>query len=188
MTTPDTSTTTTCIRWLAEQEKPCDGWVCTHNREAMKAGLPSIDPLDACQGTGRVAMFPLLRVACKYKGVTNLWTDGRGLTWEALRRMEKSHEENRCGCGGRGWAPLPESECHLETVIDIISAASYHYSIKRHSVEIWIPRSSVTTTTGTTNWMEDIDTPGAALTVIVGHDTTLALLRALVAAVKARGG
>ena len=87
---------------------PCLGAVCVQNREAVAKGLPAIDALDACQGSGWA--WPL-RKPCHDSWCNAV--DGHAASRDSRRKCKT--------CAGRGWVP----EMHLEVLLEVAEAAGF---------------------------------------------------------------
>ena len=117
-------------RFVAERYKvPCNGWVCKPNREATKKGLPVIDALDECQGTG--VLRPWVQLCPCRRGFPALMCE------YCLRVTSDACKTNRCThCLGPGWVPgIHDGEIHLEDVAEV--GPSGMMRIIRNSPDCW---------------------------------------------------
>ena len=115
------------VRWLAEQEGRCNGGSYGCLLDIELEGLSVVENCP-CAGTGRVALFPMLRQEC---GCLN--DDGEGVCascWDRLHSHATPRHNYTCeSCIGRGWVP----DLSLEALLDTARQHFPNFSIRHRS-------------------------------------------------------
>ena len=95
---------------LAAETVACDDAICTQNREATRKGLPVVDMLDECQGTGTVARFPMLR---------ELRSSHNFMPCPGAPECAHTdlHAHSQMTPSG-GWRPKQVEDVHFEDIVD----------------------------------------------------------------------
>jgi len=125
---PSVLTLEAVLRSLAEKEANCQD---CHGAGAWFASEPTDSgwtdvrrSCGVCNGTGRVARFPMFRKSCPVLVID---------AYDVQYGFGNRHHPDKCQrCKGKEWLPISASEAHLEIVLPLLGSVVF-----REGVDFW---------------------------------------------------